>query len=269
MSVDLEDYYCDLPFRTWNEYESRVVNTTNIILNLFEKYKVTATFFTLGYIAERHPDLIEKVISRGHEIATHGYSHQDIRKVKQDLFESDLIKSIEVLRKISGENVSGFRAPFFSINSKNFWAFDIIKRHLRYDSSIFPVGPHYGLGSAPREIYRMSDQDPLLADADSKFIEIPLTTLRLPIIGNLPISGGFHMRLLPYSLVRYGIEKFNKEDRIAVFYIHPKDLDPELPRIPEYTWHYYWGLRGAQKKFESLLKMFKFSTVRDVVQLDN
>ncbi len=267
MSVDLEDYYSDLPFSTWNDYKSRVVKMTRTILDLFERYKVSATFFTLGYIAERHSDLIEEIKSKGHEIASHGYSHADIRTVSKGYFESDLVKSLDILRRISGEKILGFRAPFFSINKKNFWAFDIIKKYLRYDSSIFPVKPHYDLAEAPRYIYGMSDKDPLKEDPDSKFVEIPMTTIRLPGIGNFPIAGGFHMRFFPYRLVKFGIQKSNKEGFPAVFYIHPKDLDPEMPHIRGYAWHYYWGLKGAPKKFESLLKTFRFSAAREVISL--
>jgi peptidoglycan-N-acetylglucosamine deacetylase len=265
MSVDLEDYYCDLPFSTWSEYESRVVNTTKTILDLFEKYNVQATFFTLGYIAERHPGLIEEVSARGHEISSHGYSHTDLRNMSKESFESDLVKSLGILRKITGEKILGFRAPFFSISKQNFWAFDVMKKYLRYDSSVFPIKPHYGLPKAPRYIYRMSDQDPLKEDIDSKFIEIPMTTFRLPHIGNFPTAGGIYMRFLPYKLLKISIEKFNRSGFHATFYIHPKDLDPEMPRIPEYPWHTYWGLKRSTKKFESLLRSFRFSSVREVI----
>ena len=267
MSVDLEDYYCDLPFSTWNGYQSRVVDTTRAILNLFDKYKIQATFFTLGYIAERHPDLIEEVKSRGHEISSHGYSHRNLKNMSKESFELDLIKSLEILRKISKERILGFRAPFFSINKWNFWAFDVIKKYLRYDSSIFPVKLHYGLSEAPRSIYRMSDKYPLKDEADSKFIEIPMTTLRLPGIGNFPTAGGIYLRFLPYTLFKIAIEKFNKSGFPAVFYIHPKDLDPAMPRIQGYAWHNYWGLNRAAKKFESILRAFRFSSVREVIKL--
>jgi peptidoglycan-N-acetylglucosamine deacetylase len=266
MTVDLEDYYCDKPFASWNEYENRIVQNTRVILDLFEKYHVTATFFTLGYIAQRHSDLIEEVRSKGHEIASHGYSHANIRTLNKESFEADLVKSLDVLRKVSGEKILGFRAPFFSINKHNFWAFDIIKKYLRYDSSIFPANLHYHLPEAPRHIYNMSDQDPLKEDPGSKFIEIPLTTLRLSYLGNFPIAGAFYMRFLPFRLVKFSIYKFNKEGFPAVFYIHPSDLDPKVPHLDGYTWHYYWGLKSAPRKFESLMKSFKFSAVRDVVE---
>jgi peptidoglycan-N-acetylglucosamine deacetylase len=267
MSVDLEDYYCDLPFSTWNRYESRVVKNTKVILELFEKYHIRGTFFTLGYIAEKYPDLIEEIKSKGHEIASHGYSHTDIRKMTKDSFESDLIKSLEILEKTCGEKILGFRAPYFSIVSSNFWAFDIIRRHFVYDSSVFPVRtPLYGIPDAPRHIYRMSQADPLKADENSEFLELPLATLKIPLIGNIPVAGGFHLRFWPYILVKLGIKQLNKAQYPGIFYIHPRDLDPATPRLPEYAWHYYWSLGSAIKKFESILKNFKFSPVREVIR---
>lgn len=268
MSVDLEDYYCDLPFHTWNNYESRIVKTAKTLLGLFEKYHVQATFFTLGYIAEKHPELIEEIKSKGHELASHGYSHTDVRKMTKESFESDLLHSLEIIKKISGEKVLGFRAPFFSIVKQNLWAFDIIKKYLHYDSSIFPVKtPLYGIPDAQRYFYRLSQTNPLEEDPSGKFIEIPPATLRLPLIGNIPIAGGFHMRFLPLQILKIGIKKINKAGFPAMCYIHPKDLDPQMPRIKEYAWHYYWGLNDARKKFESLLKNFSFSSVRDVMAL--
>lgn len=266
MSVDLEDYYCDLPFQEWSKYESRIIQTTKIVIDLFEKYKVNATFFVLGYIAEKHSELIEHIKSKGHEISSHGYFHTDLRKMTKESFEIDLTKSLQVLQKIAGENVLGFRAPFFSITKQNFWVFDILKKYLKYDSSIFPVKtPLYGIPDAPNHPYHMSDIDPLDEDSSSKFMEIPPATLQLPIIGNIPIAGGFHMRFLPFQLLKFGIKKINKNGFPAMCYIHPKDLDPDMPRIPEYAWHYYWGLKNAFCKFESILKNFKFSSVRDVL----
>jgi len=266
MSVDLEDFYCDLPFSTWDKFENRVEHTTNKILDLFEKYHVTATFFTLGYIAEKHPSLIEKIVSNGHEIASHGYSHTDIRKMSKSEFENDLKKSLSILEKISGDNILGFRAPFFSIEEKNIWALDILQKYLKYDSSIFPVKtPLYGVPKAPHTIFHPSHNSPFTNDPYSDFIEIPPATLKIPAIGRIPIAGGFHLRFWPLQLIKYGIRKLNKSNSVAMCYIHPKDLDPDMPKISEYKWYYYWKLNSATKKFESLLKNFKFSSVRDTI----
>lgn len=267
LSIDLEDNYCDLPFSTWSNYGSRVHKTTRVILDLLDKYNAQATFFTLGYIAERHPDLVEEVRSRGHEIGTHSYSHPDLRTMTKDSFEADLVNSIEILKRVTGEKILGFRAPYFSISRENFWVFDVLRKYLRYDSSIFPVGPHYGFPEAPRHSYRMSSTDPLKEDLSSNFIEIPMATLRWPIVGNLPIAGGFHLRVLPVGVIKSGIRKLNDMGHSAMCYVHPEDLAPDRPRIPGYTWHYYYGLNGALKKFESLLKNFKFSSAREVIAL--
>jgi len=257
ISIDLEDYYCDLPFKDWKKYESRVIPTTNTILDLFNKYKISATFFTVGYIAEKHPELIEKIVSNGHEIASHSFLHPDLRKISKEEFSEDLNASITTLSKISGDKILGFRAPYFSINKDNFWVFDILRKHLKYDSSIFPVKTSlYGIPEAPFHTYRMSENNPLINDEKSSFIEIPPATLSLSLLGRLPIAGGFHLRFLPFSLIKLGINKLNKQNFQAMCYLHPKDIDPGFPKIPEYKWYFYWGLKNGLKKFESLLKKF-------------
>jgi len=268
MTVDLEDYFCDLDFSEWSNYESRVLETTQTLLDLFDKHNVTATFFTLGYIAEKFPELIEKIVKKGHEIGSHSYSHLDIRKSTKEQFEENLIKSIQILEKTSGEKVNGFRAPYFSIDCNTFWAIDVMRQHLKYDSSIFPVKtPLYGLPTAPRNIYKPSRKNPLDNDESESFIEIPPATSKMPVIGNIPIAGGFHLRFLPYWFIKSGIKKINKEGRPAVCYIHPKDLDVHMPRISQYKWHHYYGLKNALKKYEKLLRDFDFISVRDMIKI--
>ena len=265
MSVDLEDYFCDLPFSTWPNYSSRLVETTEILLNLFEKYNVTATFFTLGYIADTHPELIEKIVSLGHEIASHSYSHPDLRKISLDQLEQDIKKSITSLEKISGERVIGFRAPFFSVSKQNLGLFKILKKYFKYDSSIFPVRtPLYGIPNAPRSPYWFSTETPFENNSNGDLLEIPPATLKIPLFGNIPIAGGFHLRFLPISLINSGIRKLNNKEHPTMCYIHPKDLDRNMPKIDSYGWHYYYGLKNAKKKFESILKNFKFCSVRDL-----
>jgi polysaccharide deacetylase family protein (PEP-CTERM system associated) len=267
LTIDLEDFYCDQPFSTWPKYKNRVVQTATSILNLLEAHKIDATFFTVGYIAQRHPELLEKVISKGHEIGSHSYSHGNIKKMAKQDFEKDLVHSLEILRKVSGERILGFRAPYFSISKENLWAFDVLRKHVRYDSSVFPVRFHYGFHEAPRYIYRMSEKNPLRHDEGSDFFELPMTTLRLPVAGNFPVAGGIYLRLWPSYLIKTGIEKLNKAGFPAVLYIHPKDLDRATPRLPGDPWHSYLGLNGAAKKFESVLKEFKFSSAREVISL--
>lgn len=268
MTVDLEDYFCDLDFSEWSNYESRILETAQTLLDLFDKYNVTATFFTLGYIAEKFPELIEKIVGKGHEVGSHSYSHLDIRKSTKEQFETDLVRSLRALEKTAGEKVNGFRAPYFSIDTNTFWAFDIMRKYLKYDSSIFPVKtPLYGLPTAPRNTYKPSRKNPLDHDESENFLEIPPATSRMPLIGNIPIAGGFHLRFLPYWYIRSEIRKINKEGRPAVCYIHPKDLDVHMPRIPQYKWHYYYGLKNALKKYEKLLKDFDFISIRDMIKI--
>ena len=268
MSVDLEDYYCDLDFKKWDVFENRVIENTNTILDLFEKYDVKATFFTLGYIAEKFPELIREIDKRGHEIASHSYSHQDIRKISKEEFEVDLKKSINVLEKITGKKVLGFRAPYFSIDKKSFWAMEILSKYVKYDSSIFPVRtPLYGVPNAPRIMYKPNILNPEMKDPNSKLIEFPMATHRISIIGNIPIAGGFHLRFLPYTYIKYGLRKFNKNNNSFIFYIHPKDLDPKMPKLQDYQWHYYYNLKNALKKFEKILKDFKFISVKDYLEI--
>jgi len=268
MSVDLEDFFCDLPFESWSQYESRVLKSTNKILDLFDKYQIKATFFTLGYIAEKFPDLIKKIDNEGHEIASHSYSHLDIRKATEKEFENDIKKSTEILEKITGKKVLGFRAPYFSIDKKSFWAMKILSKYFKYDSSIFPVKtPLYGIRNAPRNIYNPDLTNPSIEDPKTKLIEIPLATDKIPIIGNIPIAGGFYLRFLPYFYIKYGLNKINNNNNSFIFYIHPKDLDPEMPKINEYAWHYYYNLKGSTKKFEKILKDFKFCSVKDFLKL--
>jgi len=268
MSIDLEDYFCDLPFSIWPEFESRVIKNTQKILDLFEKYNVRATFFTLGYIAEKYPGLIEKIKSSGHEIASHGYSHTDLRKMTKESFESDLSKSLSILERISGEKVLGFRAPFFSVSTKNFWVFDILKKFLRYDSSIFPVKTsRYGISGAMTNPYFISEENPLKEDVNGNFLEIPPTVLKLSIFGKLPVAGGFYLRFLPFFFLKWGIKQMNKSGFPAMCFLHPRDLDTDMPSIKEYSWDYYWGIKSAFKKFESLLKNFKFSSVQEVMKI--
>ncbi len=268
MSVDLEDYFCDLPFETWSHYQSRILKNTEKILELFEKNNVKATFFTLGYIAEKFPDLIREIDNRGHEIASHSYAHLDIRKVTKEKFEEDLKKSIDILENITGKKILGFRAPYFSIDKKSFWAMEILSKYFKYDSSIFPVKtPLYGIKNAPRNMYKPNILNPLITDSKSNLIEIPMATDRIPIIGNIPIAGGFYLRFFPNSYVKYGLNKINKNNDSFIFYIHPKDLDPKMPRIKQYGWHHYYNLKGALKKFESILENFKFVTAKEYLKL--
>ena len=268
MSVDLEDYFCDLPFSAWPKYESRLLQTTQTLLDLFEKHEVKATFFVLGYLAEKFPELIKNIYDKGHEIGSHSYSHPDLRTITKEQFEEDLVKSLKILEKITGEPVLGFRAPYFSVNRSNYWVFDVLRKYVKYDSSIFPVKTKlYGVPEAPREIYHPSQSDFTKIDQSQSFLELPPSTYHILKNFNLPIAGGFFFRFFPYFFLKRGFEKLKKQKRPIIFYIHPKDLDPDMPKIEEYNWHSYYGKKNVVKKFEGLLSDFKFTTAKKVLEL--
>lgn len=266
MSIDLEDYFCDLPFSEWDKYESRVENTTYDILDMFEKYDIKATFFTLGYIAEKFPKLIKKLQKNGHEVASHSYSHIDLRKVSEKEVIEDLEKSINVIENITNEKILGFRAPFFSVSPNKSNVFNIIKKKFKYDSSVFPVKTNlYGIPNAPREIYHPSDDSFIKNDSKEEFVELPPLTSRF-LFMNIPIGGGFYFRFFPYFFTKNAIKNFNKNQQPAIFYFHPKDLDPDMPKIKEYSWHYYFGKKNIKKKFENLLSDFEFTSIKKYLE---
>lgn len=265
MTVDLEDYYCDLPISEWSKFESRVEQNTYIILDLFEKYNVKATFFTLGYIGEKFPELIKEIKNKGHEIGSHSYSHIDLRKHTKENIEKDLIKSKNILEEIIGEEIQSFRAPFFSIDQKSLDVMEIITKYFKYDSSVFPTKtPLYGIPNAPRFTYKPSLKNIVENNENGKLTEIPMSIYKFPIIRNIPIAGGFYLRFLPYWLIKKGIKKINLQNNRAMIYIHPKDIDKNMPKIKDYNWYYYHNLEGGLKKFEKLLQDFKFSSIEKI-----
>ena len=270
MTVDLEDYFYDLPFSKWGRYEDKIVETTSILLDLFSKHNVKSTFFVVGYLAEKFPNLINEIQEKGHEIASHSYSHLDLRKATKNEVQKDLLKSFEIIENVTGERVMGFRAPFFSIDHSNSWIFEFLRKHVKYDSSIFPVkSPLYGIPEAPKVIYHPSKENFIKNDNTEELIEIPPLTYKIFSFYNLPVAGGFYFRALPYFLISKGIRKFNQNKNPAMLYFHPKDLDKNMPKIKEYSWHFYYGKKNIIKKFEKLLDDFKFTSVRDFLGLKN
>ena len=270
MTVDLEDYFYDLPFSKWKMYENKIVETTNVLLDLFSRHNVKSTFFVVGYIAEKFPNLINEIQEKGHEIASHSYSHLDLRKATRNEVEKDLLKSFKVIENVTGEKVLGFRAPFFSIDHNNSWVFEFLRKHVKYDSSIFPVkSPLYGIPDAPKIIYHPSKENFIKNDDIEELIEIPPLTYKIFSFYNLPVAGGFYFRALPYFLISKGVQKFNQNQNPAMLYFHPKDLDKKMPKIKEYSWHYYYGKKNIMKKFEKLLNDFNFTSVKDFLGLKN
>ncbi len=230
LSVDIEDYYqvqaleSQFPRSSWEACESRVERNTARILELFANQGVKATFFTLAWIAERHPSLIRSIVEQGHELASHGFSHIRADKQTPDEFRADIAKTKRILEDIAGVEVNGYRAATFSIGEKNLWTFDVLAEEgYRYSSSINPVHhDHYGMPDAPRFAFLPSKQ--------AKIEEYPISTVR--VFGqNFPCAGGGYFRLLPYWVTRAAITRVNRHDGWPfIFYFHPWEIDANQPR---------------------------------------
>lgn len=231
MSVDIEDWFQVGAFETvidradWNSLEHRVERNTNDVLDLFDEAGIKATFFTLGWVAERYPKLMLRIVSAGHEVASHGYDHTRVFTFTPDQFRNDLERSRKILEDRSGQVVTGYRAPSFSIDQRTPWAHEILaEQGYRYSSSVAPIKhDHYGWAGSPRFAWK-----PV---AGSDLIELPVTTVK---VGNrvLASGGGGFFRLLPYALYDRAVRKMHKDDgRGAIFYFHPWEIDPEQPRV--------------------------------------
>ena len=262
-SVDLEDWFCVqnlsgiIPRYQWESCESRVERNTLLLLDLLSRHRVEATFFVLGWVAERFPDLVREVERRGHEIATHGYSHRILTSLTPDEFRADLEMSLEVLSGCSSQTVRGFRAPSFSVTRKTWWALDIMRSAgISYDSSIFPVGfhPDYGVPDAPLAAHRIADGP----------YELPMSCAE--VFGRkVPCSGGGYFRLFPYAATRALMRRCNSQGRPVIFYIHPWEVDPGQPRVAMPAlkkFRHYNNLEVTMKRLDRLLSDFQFTSIR-------
>jgi len=269
LTVDVEDWYHDLHPSLWRLCEDRVVDSTQKILRIIERHGYSATFFVLGCVAKRYPYLVEQINDKGHEIATHGYFHQPITKEKRDEFKEDLCRSISILEHITRRKVLGHRACKFSINKKTAWAIDILEKvGLKYDSSVVPaLTPEYGVPRAPIHPYHISSSNIEKDNLDGDLIEFPLSVFSVPFLRiNVPVAGGFYLRFFPYWFIKMSLRRINKMGYPGVVFIHPKDLDPEKPRIKELSWHHYYNLSNAEKKFTKLLGDFKFTSIENYLE---
>jgi polysaccharide deacetylase family protein (PEP-CTERM system associated) len=229
MTVDVEDWFQVQAFAgtidraAWETLERRVETNTDRILDMFAQAGVAGTFFTLGWVADRHPALIRRIVAAGHELASHGYEHRLAHEQTPADFAADVGRARRVLEDIGGVAVQGYRAPTFSINTRNPWAFDVlVEQGYRYSSSIYPVRHDlYGMPHAPRLPFR-----PVPG-----LLEIPMTTVRLGG-RNLPCAGGGYFRLLPYALYRAALRRFNRAEAApGIFYTHPWEIDAGQPRV--------------------------------------
>jgi polysaccharide deacetylase family protein (PEP-CTERM system associated) len=238
-----------------------VVPTTRLLLELLDRSGVKATFFVLGQVAEQFPALIEEVADRGHELGVHGYSHRFVYRLTRDEFAREIDRSVEALQRITGRPPQGHRAPYFSVNARTPWAFDVLaERGFRYDSSVFPVRSLiYGYPGAKRE--------PHSVGAGGRLIELPMSTVRVGGY-NVPVAGGFYARTYPFPLLQWALRRLEREGLPAIMYVHPWELDLEQPRtkvtLRERVTHFH-GRAGLLRKLERLFEEFRFGTMADLV----
>ena len=267
MSIDLEDWFNvhnmsqAIRREDWNKCEMRVIANTRRILELLARHSTEATFFTLGWIAERVPDLVREIELAGHEIATHGYSHTLLTEMTPESFEADLKKALLVTQQCVDQEIVGFRAPSFTITTKTLWAVDVLTRNgIRYDSSIFPIGfhPDYGMSDVSLSIYRHNA---------SPLVEFPMSCAE--VMGRrIPCSGGGYFRILPYAITKRLLERCNAQGRPVMFYIHPWEIDPEQPRVKLSafkSFRHYYNLDKTMGRLDRLLKDFELTSVRRAI----
>ncbi len=271
LTVDVEDYFQvaafsdEIQYANWDSYQLRVETNTNRLLDLFDAYQIKATFFILGWVAERVPGLVRRIHDQGHEIACHGYSHQLIYKQDIKTFTDETRKAKQILEDISGAKVAGYRAASYSITRDSLWALDVLNNlGFVYDSSIVPVHhDYYGIPDMPRFPYNIDTPD------GNQLIEFPPSTISLPLM-NLPVGGGGYFRLFPYWFTQRALHWINNHDNMPfVFYLHPWEIDIEQPRINAgllSRFRHYNNLSKCYERLEKLLNQFQFSTVSDVLQ---
>jgi polysaccharide deacetylase family protein (PEP-CTERM system associated) len=273
LTVDVEDYFHvaalapNIPRDSWTLRESRVVGNTLRLLAIFDHFDVRGTFFVLGWVAERYPQLVRDIAARGHEIACHGYSHRLVYEQSSEEFYDETRRAKKLLEDITGSGVLGYRAASYSIVRRSLWALDVlVELGFAYDSSIFPVRhDRYGIPNAERAPHRMSTPN------GKSIVEWPLSTAKIFGI-RVPVAGGGYFRLLPYSLSHWGLASINRrEQRPFVFYLHPWEIDPAQPRVAA-SWlsrfRHYTNLGECETRLRRLLSAFPFGTARDgLVQL--
>lgn len=270
ITVDVEDYFHVEAFAnhierdTWGEREVRVVANTHRLLDMFEQYQVCGTFFVLGWVAERFPQLVKDIAARGHEVACHGYSHRLVYKQSRQEFLEETQRAQRILEDLTGTPVLGYRAASYSIVNKSIWALDVLSDlGFQYDSSIFPVRhDNYGIPDAKTEPY-------VHATANGRgIVEFPLTTK--DVFGyRLPVAGGGYFRLFPYALTRAALRSINRRERRPfIFYLHPWEIDPEQPRV-EASWfsrfRHYNNLEKCESRLRGLLEEFEFTSAWNVL----
>jgi len=271
LTVDVEDYFHVsvfdgvVPRHHWDSLESRVSRNTERLLAMFDDAGVRATFFVLGWVAERQTGLVRQIAAAGHEIASHGYAHRLVYDQTPEAFRQDVRRAKGLLEDAIGHPVLGFRAPSYSITPRSLWAIDaLIDEGFAYDASIFPIRhDRYGIPDSPRHAF-------LLIRSNGSIVEVPGSTVRFGPV-NLPVAGGGYFRILPYGWTRWGISRLNRRDRKpAVFYLHPWEIDPEQPKLPARRlgrFRHYRNLDKTEGRLHSLLRDFRFGPLKTVLEL--
>jgi polysaccharide deacetylase family protein (PEP-CTERM system associated) len=268
MTIDVEDYFQVSAFAphisrdSWDSQECRVERNVDRILAMLDEHGAKATFFTLGWVAERYPALVRAIVADGHELASHGYGHLRASEQMPAAFLDDVSRAKKILEDIGGIAVNGYRAPSFSIGRQNLWALDtLIDAGYLYSSSIYPIAhDHYGMPDAPRFAFR--------AGASEGLLEVPATTINV-MNRNFPASGGGYFRLLPYGFSRWSLRRVNQKDgQPCVFYFHPWEIDPEQPRPPGVGWktrfRHYVNLSRMEGRIRSLLQDFRWDRMDNI-----
>jgi polysaccharide deacetylase family protein (PEP-CTERM system associated) len=270
LTVDVEDYFHVSAFsecidrKNWDSHPLRVEKNTRRLLDLFDKHAVKATFFILGWVAERLPGLVTEIAARGHEVASHGYAHQLVYDQNPDVFREETLRSKTLLEDIVQLPVRGYRAASYSITDRSRWALDILaEAGFDYDSSIFPIyHDRYGIPDA--DVYPHQLETP----KGYQLVEFPLSTVRV-FAYRLPVAGGGYFRLYPYTITRAGLSQINRHKNPFVFYLHPWEIDPDQPRIPA-SWksrfRHYNNLNKFESRLERLIKDFAFDTALSVLK---
>jgi polysaccharide deacetylase family protein (PEP-CTERM system associated) len=269
LTVDVEDYFQvsalapHFDRSSWDAQPCRVERNVQRLLALFHENGARATFFTLGWVAERYPQLVRDIVAAGHELASHGYGHQRASDQTRAAFGDDVRSAKALLEDLGGQPIRGYRAPSFSIGLGNLWAFDVLlEAGYRYSSSVYPVQhDHYGMPDAPRFPY----------ESRPGLLEIPITTTRL-LGRNLPAGGGGYFRLAPYEISRWALRRVNQLDqRPAIFYFHPWEIDPGQPRVHEASlktrFRHYVNLHKTEPRLEQLLRDFRWGRVDEIFGL--
>ncbi len=268
-TVDFEDWYQGLeiiPLETWGNYEARIERNCHNILEILNRNSTKATFFVLGYLAEKFPGLIKMIHNEGHEIGSHGFSHSQVFRLTPDEFDNEIKRTNNAVADAIGKKPIGFRAPIFSIIKKSFWAFDILAENgFVYDSSIFPVlNYRYRVVSADRFRHIVN------TEKGNRIIEIPVSTARFMNV-NLPIGGGAYFRIWPYIITKWGFNQVLRNDQPGVFYMHPWEIDAEQPKIKlplRLSLTHYTRLKSTERNLDKLLKDFEFSNMADIFGFD-